>query len=499
VGSQCRPPALSKELFVGTSACTRCGSTTHFWRDCEEVKDPEEKQLQLVYRQRANLRKQNAVEGSGQSESAVVEDGVVNCPATILPGELRRPACASMQVDACMLVRPLPKDMRPRQLKVQLREALKSFGVERIQVASTAGGFCRGYATVKLESTSAVDRALEAWAQGIAIDHRNVARSSNPVHTTGAESSEGGAAECAVLIAHASRCVGGKVDDLFPFLDFVARKQLHIDDVALYSTVDQALGMDVADLVSLFVAVGGQGRVSDDRVTLADACACCGGCSLAFAHTFGHVHAIEVDEQRCQHLRHNVNVSGLSSTITVHCGDGAQLLGTLSEDVAFLDPPWGGRAYIHNEILHDLPLGDASLVDILKKLAPSTVSLAILRLPQNFDTDALAAALSGPSEAWVCDVSSGHENRPWPFSFLFGSSVIILVGFPRCKGGAAKRLRFDVATLDATIAKLNAWNLQRARQHHPRFYDWEAARWVPLSRWKGCKPYDKEQDTLLDQ
>jgi hypothetical protein len=38
------------------------------------------------------------------------------------------------------------------------------------------------------------------------------------------------------------------------------------------------------------------------------------------------------------------------------------------------------------------------------------------------------------------------------------------------------------------VAALVAWNAQHAGEHHPRFFDWEHARWVSLSRWKGARP-----------
>ncbi len=60
---------------------------------------------------------------------------------------------------------------------------------------------------------------------------------------------------------------------------------------------------------------------------------------------------------------------------------------------------------------------------------------------------------------------------------------LFLVGYPRVRSLAPD---FSTATLDNVIAAICSWNIARAEEHHPKFWDWEKENWINLKRWRGC-------------
>ena len=76
------------------------------------------------------------------------------------------------------------------------------------------------------------------------------------------------------------------------------------------------------------------------------------------------------------------------------------------------------------------------------------------------------------------------QERPLPFRIMLDVSQFLIVCFPPRR---ESRLHFGLHMLDRVIARLNAWNIGHGRQHHPAFFDWEKQRWIPLSRWRGCR------------
>ncbi len=158
-----------------------------------------------------------------------------------------------------------------------------------------------------------------------------------------------------------------------------------------------------------------------------------------------------------------------------------------------IDPPWGGPQYSAAASIDDLPMGDISLA-LLLDLLRDHCDIVALRLPLNFNIDKLSHGLVHPSTASTRGESPGDEwvklsigdeaaERALPFCVDFDVSRFFVVCFPPRPDS---RVRLGTWTLDAMIANMNTWNGGLGRQHHPRFYDWEKDRWIPLSRWRGC-------------
>merc|ERR1711920_511252 len=117
-----------------------------------------------------------------------------------------------------------------------------------------------------------------------------------------------------------------------------------------------------------------------------------------------------------------------------------------------------------------------------------------MRLPRNFDTDKFTKNLSKLWSAltFTWDSKLKQPERPMPFRLDLGTCGILFVicfcgreesvpatGFPRAW--------FHLADLDSLVEACKVWDGEGGHRHHAGFFDWEADRWIELSRWKGCK------------
>lgn len=73
--------------------------------------------------------------------------------------------------------------------------------------------------------------------------------------------------------------------------------------------------------------------------TVVDAGCGCGGNTIGFARGGAEVTAIELDPQRAQLARHNIEVYGVTARVIT--GDLHAHLPQLKADILFVDPPWG--------------------------------------------------------------------------------------------------------------------------------------------------------------
>lgn len=126
---------------------------------------------------------------------------------------------------------------------------------------------------------------------------------------------------------------------------------------------------------------------------ITDACSHVGGNTLSF-HLNGlkTVNSIEIDEEICEMLKHNLTIYHLP-TDRVKCCDYLSVYLKLEQDVVFLDPEWGGPDYKKSPCL-DLYLGRTNIIDICCQLFnEKKVSLIVIKVPVNYNLSALMTNL----------------------------------------------------------------------------------------------------------
>ena len=330
-------------------------------------------------------------------------------------------------------------DLPTREVKALIRAALPAGDPVKLVLAVTAKGRWRGWAKITA-GDEARAAAVVAKLNGAVVKL-----------TSGAEVS-----------LRASRGLGRR-DNVFPFLDRGLRESFALDSTAAYSAMDEHT---TALLASFLGCVYGELAT----LSITDACACTGACTVVLARHFHAVDAVELDAGRCAALRKNVLLCG-ADNVRVQEGDYNALWDThtLRQDVVFLDVPWGGPDYVEAEGSACDALGDVPLVDVVLRLRQRASAVA-LRLPTKgrFDVDAFAAALVADS-AW-----DGAEERCLPFRCTTHLAHFVVVCMPG---------RFGLRTLDATMAAAHAWDERWRQDVRPAFYDWEAKRWIRASRW----------------
>lgn len=148
---------------------------------------------------------------------------------------------------------------------------------------------------------------------------------------------------------------------------------------------------DEADLITRLVLQKCRHGKDGSDVCITDATANVGGNTLSFSRAFGKVQSVELDQVNYKALCHNVN---LYKRKNVECilGDYVDVLPKLTQDIVFIDPPWGGTGYrMHRHI--SLSLSKRPLSEIISRLSDKANDI-VIKVPLNFD---LAAFLYSES------------------------------------------------------------------------------------------------------
>jgi 16S rRNA G966 N2-methylase RsmD len=118
-------------------------------------------------------------------------------------------------------------------------------------------------------------------------------------------------------------------------------------------------------------------------VKILDATAGLGGNSISFGLHFSNVISIEINKERCELLKENLEIFNLKHNII--CGDFLEHIDNINDvyDLVFVDPPWGGPLYKLKQSLNIL-INNITLYDITKKILNMN-KIIIWKLPFNYD------------------------------------------------------------------------------------------------------------------
>jgi predicted RNA methylase len=126
----------------------------------------------------------------------------------------------------------------------------------------------------------------------------------------------------------------------------------------------------------------------ENKYSIMDATASCGGNTLSFATLFNKVTAIELIPETCEMLKTNVKLYDFNN-VEIVCGDCIDNLDR-KHDAYFFDPPWGGNLYREKNKLN-LSLSNYTMpmiVDYIKKY--NSDSVICFKLPYNYDESLLS-------------------------------------------------------------------------------------------------------------
>lgn len=174
-------------------------------------------------------------------------------------------------------------------------------------------------------------------------------------------------------------------DYLFNNIDKIKRKELQLDDVAIFSVTEG----NTADKMTLTILSHLQrvkNNIENNNYSILDGMACVGGNTISFAKSFNKVISNEYDGNRYEMLRNNVqNVMNLNN-VEFHNESILNLAFNESYDVLFLDPEWGGPDYKYKKQLK-LTISDTPLEEFCLNVFNNCLNISIiaLKLPVNYD------------------------------------------------------------------------------------------------------------------
>ncbi len=170
-----------------------------------------------------------------------------------------------------------------------------------------------------------------------------------------------------------------KIKFIFPLKKNIKMKDLMIFDISLYSITSPK----EADIISRTIKK--LSNIKDNNLTITDGTAHIGGDTLSFSYYFKKVNSIEMKKEIYDALVNNIKKVYKRNNVKFYLGDCTKIIPTLTQDVIFISPPWGGYSY-KKYYKVDLFLGDINIFDLIldwynKKLAKMFCAM----VPYNFN------------------------------------------------------------------------------------------------------------------
>lgn len=153
---------------------------------------------------------------------------------------------------------------------------------------------------------------------------------------------------------------------------------LRFSEVSIYSTTPTDQAKYTAELLLNYYT-----RDVLATKTLTDATACIGGNSWIFADYVKKVIANELDPLNFEILNHNMNALERKNVECIN-DDYLKIYDSLSQDIIFFDPPWGGVDYKSASQI-SLTLGDQLIDQLINYKLAYYCETLILKLPFNYE------------------------------------------------------------------------------------------------------------------
>lgn len=153
--------------------------------------------------------------------------------------------------------------------------------------------------------------------------------------------------------------------------------KIQVNAISLYSITPIYVMYSINNLIRNILGV-----YSLNNWVITDATANIGGSVIGFATQFKFVNAVEISPKECEILKHNLKIYDLRN-VKVFCKNYIDILNDLTQDIIFIDPPWGGTDYINLKKVN-LNLGGIDLAQVVNMIK-NPVKLILLKVPVNFN------------------------------------------------------------------------------------------------------------------
>ena len=178
-----------------------------------------------------------------------------------------------------------------------------------------------------------------------------------------------------------------QVRGIYGYVSGVDYSRLRMTHVGWYSATKK---MEAEKLIEL-ISNEYYRRIRGDIRTITDGTASIGGNAIAFGRRW-LVNAVEPNNLRHEILAEVVNKLGQNNYITTYNKKLEDVYDNLTQDVLFIDPPWGGPSY-KTDAVANIMLGENSIDDwVLRGL--NRAKMVVLKLPLNFNFDLFVSKLT---------------------------------------------------------------------------------------------------------
>jgi 16S rRNA G966 N2-methylase RsmD len=154
-------------------------------------------------------------------------------------------------------------------------------------------------------------------------------------------------------------------------------KKIQYDTEGLYSITHYT----DADIISKLIINNFNNK---ENLNILDGTGGLGGNTISFSKFFRNVTSIEINKNRYEMLKNNINLYKLDNIKIVNDDSINFLLQNKEKyDIYFFDPPWGGPNYKKKKNLR-LKISDCKLAELPNKIV-LTNKLIVFKLPYNYD------------------------------------------------------------------------------------------------------------------
>jgi predicted RNA methylase len=156
-----------------------------------------------------------------------------------------------------------------------------------------------------------------------------------------------------------------------------------LDETAWYSVTPEGIAQHHATRCSSLP------QHSDRQLTVLDLFCGAGGNAIQFALHSLQVVTFDIMRRSVDMAKENARIYGVADRIDFVVGDAVQCINSVSADIIYLSPPWGGPSY-QNQVshLHSLCVSNINGLQLLQKALQITHNV-VYYLPRNLNLDDL--------------------------------------------------------------------------------------------------------------
>ena len=176
---------------------------------------------------------------------------------------------------------------------------------------------------------------------------------------------------------------------------------LKISNIGLYSIAKPDVALAITKC--LF------NLTKSNESVITDALANVGGMTITFAKYFNKVNACEIVPLHCEMLTNNLKTYMLDKKVNVICDDYMNVMKSITQDIIFFDPPWGGKKY-KNKSTIPLGINNVNIVCIVNDLLNYSKYIAI-RVPFNFQFKRFICSLIPNTKIKLIKINTSNQEK----------------------------------------------------------------------------------------